>query len=64
MNRKFTVPAAEKGHAFVLAIGRDLDPVLAVQQERVVGKDNTVQWGDRVWQIERTSWRGTLGAAG
>lgn len=45
MNRKFTVPAAEKGHAFVLAIGRDLDPVLAVQQERVVGKDNTVQWG-------------------
>ena len=60
MNRKFTVPAAEKGHAFVPASGRDLDRVFSVQQERVVAKDNTVQWGERVWQIERTSWRGTL----
>jgi transposase len=60
MNRKFTVPAAEKGHAFVPASGRDLDRGFSVQQERVVGKDNTVQWGDRVWQIEQTSWRGTL----
>jgi hypothetical protein len=54
------VPAAEKGHAFVPASGRDLDRGFSVQQERVVGKDNTVQWGDRVWQIEQTSWRGTL----
>src|ERR1700688_1175611 len=60
MNRKFSVPAAEKGHAFVPASGRDLDRVFSVQQERVVAKDNTVQWGERVWQIERTSWRGTL----
>jgi transposase len=44
MNRKFTVPAAEKGHAFVPASGRDLDRGFSVQQERVVGKDNTVQW--------------------
>jgi hypothetical protein len=60
INRKFSVPAAEKGNAFVPAPGRDLDRVFSVQQERVVGKDNTVQWGERRWQIERTSWRGTL----
>jgi len=60
MNRKFSVPAAEKGDAFGPVSGRDLDRVFSVQQERVVGKDNTVQWGERVWQIERTSWRGTL----
>jgi hypothetical protein len=60
MNRKFSVPAAEKGHAFVPVQGQDLDRIFSVQQERVVGKDNTVQWGERVWQIERTPWRGTL----
>jgi hypothetical protein len=60
MNRKFSVPAAEKGHAFVPVRGQDLDRIFSVQQERVVGKDNTVPWGERVWQIERTPWRGTL----
>jgi len=60
MNRKFSVPAAEPGHAFVPARGQDLDRIFSVQQERVVAKDNTVQWGERVWQLERTSWRGTL----
>jgi transposase len=60
MNRKFSVPAAQKGHAFVPVQGQNLDRIFSVQQERVVGKDNTVQWGERVWQIERTPWRGTL----
>jgi hypothetical protein len=60
MNRKFSVPAAEKGHAFVPVQGQDLDRFFSVQQERVVGNDNTVPWGERVWQIERTPWRGTL----
>jgi transposase len=60
MNRKFSVPAAEPGHAFVPVQGQDLERIFSVQQERVVAKDNTVQWGERVWQIERTSWRGTL----
>jgi len=60
MNRKFSVPAVEKGHAFVPVRCQDVDRIFSVQQERVVGKDNTVQWGERVWQIERTPWRGTL----
>ncbi len=59
-NRRFQVPAAEKGHAFLPLAGQDLDRIFSVQQERVVAKDNTVQIGERTWQIERTSWRGTL----
>jgi hypothetical protein len=60
MNRKFAVPTAERGHAFVPVYGQDLDRIFSVQQERVVANDNTVQWGERVWQLERSSWRGTL----
>jgi len=60
MNRKFGVVAEQPGHAFVPLHGQDLDRIFSVQTERVVGKDNTVQIGDRRWQIERTPWRGTL----
>lgn len=60
MNRKFRVPAAEKGHAFVPVRGQDLDRIFSVQQERRVANDNTVRLGERVWQLERTRWRGTL----
>jgi transposase len=60
MNRKFAVRAAEPGHAFVPVRGQDLDQIFSVQSERMVEKDNTVQVGERVWQIERTRWRGTL----
>lgn len=60
MNRKFGVRAEQPGHAFVPLHGQDLDRIFSVQTERVVGKDNTVQIGDRHWQIERTPWRGTL----
>jgi hypothetical protein len=56
MNRKFSVAAAEKGEAFVRVQGQDLDRIFSVQQERVVARDNTVQWGER----GRTPWRGTL----
>jgi transposase len=60
MNRKFTVPAAARGHAFVPVGGQDLERVFSVQHERVVAKDNTVRLGDRGWPLERTRWRGTL----
>ncbi len=40
--------------------GQDIDRIFSVQTERVVRKDNTVEIGDRSWQIERTPWRGTL----
>jgi transposase len=60
MNRKFAVSAGLAGHAFVPARGQDLEQVFSVQTERTVANDNTVGIGERVWQIERTRWRGTL----
>ena len=60
MNRKFGVQAEQPGHAFVPVHGQDLERIFSVQTERVVAQDNTVQIGNRCWQIERTTWRGTL----
>jgi transposase len=60
MNRKFSVPAGQPGHAFVPVRGQDLEHIFSLHHERVVAKDNTVRLGDRTWQIERTPWRGTL----
>ena len=60
INRRFRVPAAEKGHAFVPVRGQDLDRIFSVQQERRVANDNTVRLAERFWQLERTRWRGTL----
>jgi transposase len=59
-NRKFTVPAAEKGTAFRRCTRRDLDWIFTVQTERMVAKDNTVAIGDRRWQLEKTRFRHTL----
>lgn len=60
INRKFAVPAAQGGHAFVPVGGQNLHRIFSVQQERVVAPDNTVRLGERLWQLERTRWRGTL----
>lgn len=59
-NRKFSVPAQERGTAFRACRRRDLDFVFSVQTERVVDKDNTVAIGDRWWQIEKCRWRYSL----
>jgi hypothetical protein len=59
-NRKFAVQAAERGTAFRTCARKDLDWVLSVQTERVVGKDNTVAIKDRWWQIEKCRWRHCL----
>lgn len=59
-NRKFTVKAAQPGHAFVRARRGDLDRVFSIQHERIVSRDNTVSWSNRCVQIEKTLWRGSL----
>ncbi len=59
-NRRFTVLAAQRGHAFLPVRGQDLDRTFSVEHERVVAQDNTVKLGDRIWQIEKTPWRGTM----
>ncbi|MDE3181055.1 MAG: ISNCY family transposase [Acidobacteriota bacterium] len=59
-NRRFTVAAAEPGDAFVSAKGRDLEQIFSIQHERAVNRDNTVSVDNRVLQIEKSRWRGTL----
>jgi transposase len=59
-NSKFSVAAAEKGTAFRRTGRTDLNWIFTVQTERVVGKDNTVAIGSRLWQIDKTRFRSTL----
>ncbi len=59
-NRKFSVKAAQPGHAFVRARRGDLDRVFSIQHERIVNRDNTVSWANRCLQIEKALWRGSL----
>lgn len=50
-NARFAVPAAEPGSAFVPYVGRPIEDVLCVQEDRVVGADNCVSWRRRSLQI-------------
>jgi transposase len=59
-NRKFSVPAAEKGTAFRRTGRTDLNLIFSITAERVVAKDNTVAIGNRHWQIDKTRFRYTL----
>lgn len=59
-NRRFAVAASEEGTAFVPTTRADLDRVFAIQHERVVARDNIVEFGSRALQIERQRWRGSL----
>jgi transposase len=59
-NRKFRVEPAQQESAFVPVGGKDLDRVFSLHHERVVNRDNTIQFANRVLQIERSKWRGTL----
>jgi transposase len=59
-NSKFTVPAAQKGSAFVRIRRKDLDWIFSVQHERTVNNDNTVALANRVFQLDQPRWRNTL----
>jgi transposase len=59
-NHRFSVKAAERGTAFVPVRRKELDLVFSLQHERVVARDNTVSFGNRVWQLERSKLRATL----
>ncbi len=56
-NRKFAVAAAQPESAFVPVDGKDLERIFTLQHERVVNRDNTISFANRVLQIERTRWR-------
>ena len=49
-NARFARPAEDAGTAFVPFAG-DLEDILCVQEERVVGNDNTVRYHGRMLQI-------------
>jgi hypothetical protein len=50
-NARFAVPAAEPGSAFIAYVGRRLEDVLCIQEDRVVGADNCVTWKRHSLQI-------------
>jgi hypothetical protein len=50
-NARFAVPAAEPGSAFVRYVGRPIEDVLCIQEDRVVGADNCISWRRRSLQI-------------
>jgi transposase len=56
-NALFTVDASEPGSAFVPVSGVDLAEILCHQEERVVGRDNTVRFERLVLQIPPSPWR-------
>ena len=59
-NRRFQVPAAQRGTAFIPCPRKQLDLVFCLQFERAVNKDNTVSFQNLALQIEPVRWRGTL----
>lgn len=59
-NQRFAVAAALSGSAFLPLQGQDLERIFALQHERVVNRDNTVEIAHRLLQIEKTPWRNTL----
>ena len=59
-NASFQVPAAQRGTAFTARPRKDLDLIFSIQSERVVKRDNTVEFQNLALQIEPVKWRGTL----
>ena len=59
-NNKFIVAAAESGTALMPIQHQDLNRVFAIQHERTVNKDNTIQFANHVWQMPETLLRATL----
>jgi len=59
-NSKFSMAAAESGTAFMPIQQHDLNRVFAIQHERTVAKDNTIQFANLVWQLEKTPLRVTF----
>jgi hypothetical protein len=59
-NRRFQLPAAQRGSAFVRRVPGSLDLIFALQFERTVNRDNTVSFQNLHLQIEPVGWRATL----
>lgn len=53
----FTKPAEQKGSAFTPYRGRNLELVFSIKEQRTVGCDNTLQWNNRILQIQPSKFR-------
>ena len=60
MNRIFGRKAGQEGSAFVPCRLGDLDELFSLQTERVVNRDNTIQYEGRTLQISAVRWRNSL----
>lgn len=56
-NARFMVRSEEEGSAFVPWAGNNLRDILCIQEERVVGRDNTVSYQNKKLQIPADSHR-------
>src|SRR5262249_53713674 len=52
-------PSAEAGTAFLPVHRHDLDRVFSIQHERIVARDNTIQFGRSILQLPETNFRAT-----
>ena len=59
-NRKFQVAPSQRGTAFVPLQNQDLDRIFSIHHDRLVKEDNTVQFANKILQIEPTPVRTTL----
>ena len=59
-NRKFQVPAPQRGSAFLPCPRKNLDLIFSLLFERTVDKDNTVSFHNMVLQLEPVDWRRTM----
>src|ERR1039458_1846629 len=59
-NRKFHVPAPQRGTAFLPCPRKNLDLIFSQRFERTVDRGNTVRFNNLILQIEPTEWRGTM----
>ena len=59
-NGRFTVPAAQRGTAFLSCRNRNLELIFTQRFERTVDRDNTVSFHNLVMQLELADWRHTL----
>ena len=59
-NRRFTVPAAQPGTAFISCRHRNLEMIFTQRFERTVDRDNTVSFYNLIMQLQRAEWRPTL----
>jgi transposase len=56
-NKNLTVEAEVQGSAFTPYVGKSLDYVFCIKEQRIVNHDNTVQWKKLLLQIEPSSLR-------